>query len=155
MNSLIQTSLSFRTFLAQNLEKVDEKQLDIVAPKFKNTIRWQLAHLVVTPTLLTYKKVGSNSPLLSDEFLKSTCKGTSHENFSLNEDYSTRHLLEFLVETTKQLERDYKDLKKMNYQAYETSTGFMIKDLDTALAYSNIHDGIHIGNIRAVLTVLG
>ena len=154
MDALFQTALSFRELIVRKIEKCDDELLDQVPEGFNNTIRWQIAHLIATPALLTYRLTGQESPLVNQEFLGSVCKGTCHESYSLNEDYGTPHLLEFLIETTKQLQRDYKNLKKTEFKPYETSTGFMIKDLDSAIAFSNVHDGIHIGQIGLYLKLL-
>ncbi len=155
MDHLFQSALAFRGLLVKRIEPCTDEQLDAIAPGFKNTVRWQLAHMIVTPALLTYKLVGEEAPMISDDFVGSARKGTNQDNFSINEDYGKEHLLEYLIETTKQLQRDAKGLNKKTFQAYETSTGLVLKDLQTAIAYSNIHDGVHFGRIISALIALG
>jgi len=154
MDFLFQTALSYRMQLVNLVEDLEDELLDEVPKGFRNNIRWNLAHLVVTPHLLTYGLLQQANPLLSPEFARSAAKGTNHENFSLNEDYGKKHLLEFIVEIVKQLQRDFKDLSKHKFKPYETSTGLVLKDLVTAISYSNIHDGIHIGTVSSMLKVL-
>lgn len=154
MEHLFQTALTFRGALVKLVENLDDEMLDSVPQNFNNNIRWNLAHLIVTPALLTYQLVGTNSPLIGPEFISSAKKGTNHENFNLGEEYGIKHLSEILIETIKQLQRDYEDLSHRDFKAYETSTGFVIKDLQSAIAYSNIHDGIHLGVISSIKKVL-
>lgn len=118
------------------------------------SIRWHVAHMVATPALMTYELADESSPLLSQDFLQSVKRGTNQENFSLNEDYGIKHLVEFLVETVKQLQRDGKELEGKTFKSYETLTGHIIKDLESAMSYILVHDGIHIGTVNAMLDVI-
>lgn len=155
METLFSTALSFRNVLSEKLTLLDDGTLDTIPDGFEASIRWHVAHMIVTPLLVTYERVGVTCPLVSQEFLTSARSGTSHENFSLNEDYGIKHLSEFLIETIKQLQRDVKDLEQNPYESYESSMGYLIKDMPSALAYSVIHDGIHIGMIRSILKAAG
>jgi hypothetical protein len=154
MEHLFATSLAFRNQLVSIVDKLDDEQLDFIPENFTNNIRWNIAHLIVTPCLLTYHKVGSKSPLLSDEFINSVKKGTNPDDLSVNEDFGKIHLLETLVESMKQLQRDMPDLEKHNFESYETSTGFVLTNLESALSYSNIHDGVHTGVISSMIKVI-
>lgn len=155
MEQLFQAILSYRIRFSSFIEKAGDAKLDIVPPGFISTVRWHLAHLVASQSFLTYGLTQQPSPLVSEEFIASARKGTTQEDFSVNEDYGTRHLLEFLIETTKQLQRDFKTLKKHDFSDFETSTGLMLRNLDSALAFSAVHDGVHMGQIHAMLRVLG
>jgi len=150
MEALFSTALTFRQALVRKVAGLDDEILDFVPEGFNNSIRWNLAHLIVTPCLLTYKLTGQEPPLISGDFIDSARKGTRPGNFSLIEDFGVKHLCELLIEVTKQIQRDYTDLKHEDFKAYETSTGFMMKTIDDAIAYSNIHDGIHLGTISAL-----
>ena len=92
MEHLFASSLTFRNQLVSIAEKLDDEQLDIIPENFHNNIRWNIAHLIVTPCLLTYHKVGSQSPLLSTQFIDSVKKGTNPEDFSVNEDFSKKQI---------------------------------------------------------------
>lgn len=154
MDALFETALTFRQHLLLQLEKIDDDQLDVIPEGFSNSIRWNLAHLVVTPGLLTYRLAGEEVPLISTEFIDSAKKGSCPDDLSLNEDFGFKHLSELLVETVKQGQRDFEDLSQKSFKAYETSTGYVISDLPSALSYSNIHDGMHIGTMKAMLRQL-
>jgi hypothetical protein len=154
MDQLFATGLAYRHQLVTTLEKLDDDQLDIIPENFHNSIRWNIAHLIVTPCLLTYHMVGQTSPLLSSEFISSAKKGTDQEDFSMNEDFGKKHLLETLIESIKQLQRDIPELEKHDFKNYETSTGFVLTNLESALSYSNIHDGVHIGAIAAMIKII-
>jgi hypothetical protein len=154
MDHLFSTALTFRNMLVSGIDKMDDELLDLTPEGYNNNIRWNLAHLVVTPGLLTYRLVGKDIPLLSVEFIDSCKKGSQPDDFSLNEDYSKKHLCELLIETVKQSQRDFEELFKETFKPYETSTGFVIQDLPSALSFSNIHDGMHIGSIRMLKKII-
>ncbi|MBF0197838.1 MAG: DinB family protein [Planctomycetes bacterium] len=154
MDSLFQVTLTFRNSLISLVEPLSDEQWDEIPQGFNNNIRWNLTHLIVTPALLIYKLAGENSPLLSADFIDSARKGSNPESFSLNEDFGRKHLSELLIETVKQCQRDFADLEKKEFKSYETSTGYIIKDVTSALAYSNTHDGIHLGTISAIKKLL-
>jgi hypothetical protein len=153
MEALFSTCLTFREALIKKVEGLDDEALDFIPEGFNNSIRWNLAHLVVTPCLLTYRMTNQEPPLVSGDFIDSARKGTGPNDFSLIEDFGLKHLCELLIEVPKQIQRDYEDLKAEDFKAYETSTGFMMQNIDEAIAYSNIHDGIHLGTVSAIKTL--
>lgn len=151
MEALFSTALTFREALIRKVEALEDDALDFIPEGFNNSIRWNLSHLVVTPCLLTYGLTDEEPPLISSDFIKSARKGSCPNDFSLIEDYGIKHICELLVEVPKRIQRDYEDLKNKEFKAYETSTGFMMQNLDEAIAYSNIHDGIHFGVVTAII----
>jgi|SaaInlStandDraft_1057018.scaffolds.fasta_scaffold14000_2 hypothetical protein len=153
MEALFSTCLTFREALIKKVGNLDDDALDFIPEGFNNSIRWNLAHLVATPCLLTYRMTGQEPPLISGDFIDSAKKGTNPNDFSLIEDFGIKHLCELLIEVPKQIQRDYPDLKDLEFKPYETSTGFMMKNIDQAIAYSNIHDGIHFGTVSAIKTL--
>ena len=103
MEHLFSTALTIRQFLVTKLEKLDNEQLDTIPEGFNNNIRWNIAHLIVTPHLLTYNMVGQKNSLLSDDFINSAKKGSNPDSFSMNEDFGIKHLSETLIEVIKKL----------------------------------------------------
>jgi hypothetical protein len=154
MDHLFAPNLAFRQNLVQKLEALDPELIDIVPEGYNNNIRWHVAHLVVTPALLTYRLAGVEIPLISQGFIESAKKGSNHDDFSLNEDFGLPHLCELLIETVKQTQRDFEMLQEQGFESYETSNGFILDNLTSALAFSNVHDGIHIGAINAMLRAI-
>jgi hypothetical protein len=150
MDCLFLPTLAFRQVLVQKLQAMDEDLLDHVPEGYNNNIRWHAAHLVVTPSLLTYRLAGVETPLISQGFIDSAKKGSNHDDFSLNEDFGINHICELLIETIKQTQRDFDMLQEQNFNAYETSTGFIIDNVASAMGYSNVHDGMHFGTIMSM-----
>ena len=108
----------------------------------------------MTQPLLTYKLAGIEIPHLSNEFIDSAKKGSNPEDFSLNEDFSAKHLRELLLEMPKQCQRDLEELSQAEFTPFETSIGYVIENMEGAMAFSNIHDGIHIGRIQTMRKLL-
>jgi hypothetical protein len=149
-------SIAFRSLISKGLENIDEAKWDIIPTGFKNNIRWQVAHLITSPGNLTYGIVGKDHPLVSKAFVEATRKGTSPESMTASgEDYSKKRLLTLFPQIITQLEKDWNYIKILPFKNYTTSTGLVLENLDAALAYSNVHDGIHLGNILAQMKLVG
>ena len=52
------------------------------------------------------------------------------------------------------MQRDAKELSKQEFKPFETVTGHIVKDLESAIAFTIGHDGIHSGTIDSMLVVL-
>ena len=64
IETLFQTSISFRTYLVDKLSSLDDETLDATPEGFETSIRWNVAHMIATPVLLTYELVGQTSPFV-------------------------------------------------------------------------------------------
>ncbi|MBL8994646.1 MAG: DinB family protein [Spirochaetia bacterium] len=151
---ILKASLAFRKVLVKKLEDVPETAWDLVPEGQNNNIRWQCAHLSVTPGLLTYVRLGKEIPILSPAFVASAKKGTNPSSFDAKEDFSKARLLDLLVRIIDRLGADAAELAKIPFSPYETSTGLVLESLTGAFAYSSVHDGLHIGTIHAMLRQL-
>lgn len=123
------------------------EQLHKIPEGFNNNIAWNVAHLVVTQQLLLYKLSGLQC-LVSDELIDNYRKGTKPtETFSEEEFEEVKELLLGLPDTLKE---DFSAGIFSDYTEYKTSTGFMLDSFKTALAFNNMHEGIHLGVIMAI-----
>lgn len=154
-SSLLDATLAFRTGLIKKLESVPEEKWDLIPQGHQNNIRWQCAHLCVTPGLLTYVRLGRTIPILSPVLIASARKGTNPASFDKSEDYSKKNLLGLMKEVILRLQQDAPELSTLPFEAFETSTGLVLKDLSGAFTYSSVHDGIHIGTVSAMLRQMG
>lgn len=123
------------------------EQLHKIPEGFNNNIAWNVAHLVVTQQLLLYKLSGLQY-LVSDELIDNYRKGTKPtETFSEEEFEEVKELLLGLSDTLKE---DFSAGIFSDYTEYKTSTGFVLDSFKTALAFNNMHEGIHLGVIMAI-----
>lgn len=123
------------------------EQLHKIPEGFNNNIAWNVAHLVVTQQLLHYKLSGLQC-LVSDELIDNYRKGTKpSETFTEEELEELKELLLGLPDTLKE---DFEAGIFTDYTSYKTSTGFVLDSFKTALAFNNMHEGMHLGVIMAM-----
>ncbi len=136
-----------RELILKVIEGLSIEQLNKIPEGFKNNIVWNIAHLVVTQQLLCYN-FSSLPMLVSEKLVASYRKGTSPSNqVSLSEFQEMKQLFS---ELPIQLETDYKAGIFKTYQAYTTSVAITLKDIDAAIAFNNLHEGIHLGVILSL-----
>ena len=122
-------------------------QIHTIPDGFKNNIAWNVAHLVVTQQLLQYKLSGLDC-LVPDELIEEHRKGTVPTKKFTEEEFE--EVTELLVGLPDTLEEDFNEGIFENYNAYETSTGFVLDSFETAVNFNNYHEGIHLGVILAL-----
>ena len=136
-----------RELVLKRVEGLSIDQLHKIPEGFKNNIAWNVAHLVVTQQLLHYKLSGLDC-LASDDLIEKYRKGTSPSEEMSAEDFDeVKELLAGLPDT---LVEDYNEGIFKEYTEYPTSTGFVLDSIDTAIAFNNLHEGIHLGTIMAL-----
>ena len=147
MNKQFEVLKKSRELVLKKIEGLSSEQLHKIPEGFKNNIAWNVAHLVVTQQLLHYKLSGLNC-LVSDELIEKYRKGTApSETFSEEELDEVKELLIGLPDT---LQEDFEAGIFTNYTTYETSTGFVLDSIESAIAFNNFHEGIHLGVILAL-----
>jgi len=114
---------------------------------YTNNLIWNIAHIIVTQQLLVYKFAGLPM-LVSDDLIDTYKKGTKPEkDASQAEVDEIKSLLFKTIEKTKE---DYDNGIFKNYTEYPTSTGFVLKSADGAMAFNNFHEGLHIGIMMSI-----
>ncbi|WP_299617995.1 DinB family protein [uncultured Tenacibaculum sp.] len=147
MNTQFDILRKSRELVLKKIEGLTHEQLHKIPEGFKNNIAWNVAHLVVTQQLLHYKLSGLQC-LIPDDLIEKYRKGTSpSEEFSAEEFEEVKELLAGLPDT---LEEDYKEGIFQEYTEYPTSTGYVLSSIDNAIAFNNLHEGIHLGTIMAL-----
>lgn len=136
-----------RALVAKELEGLTLEQIHKIPEGFKNNIAWNVAHLVVTQQLLHYKLSGLDC-LCKDDLIETHRKGTTPTKMFTEEEFE--EVTELLVGLPDTLEEDYEAGIFENYTEYPTSTGFVLKSIDNAIAFNNFHEGIHYGIIRSI-----
>ena len=136
-----------RDLVAKELEGLTLEQIHTIPKGFKNSIAWNVAHLVVTQQLLHYK-LSNLDCLCPDELIQAYKKGTvPATNFTEEEFEEVKDLLTGLPDT---LQEDFEAGIFESFSAYPTSTGLVLDSLETALIFNNYHEGIHYGIIRSI-----
>ncbi|MCT4698335.1 DinB family protein [Tenacibaculum haliotis] len=147
MNKQFEILKKSRALVFNKVDNLSIEQLHKIPEGFKNNIAWNVAHLVVTQQLLNYKLSGLNC-LASDELIETYKKGTlPTETFTEEEFEEVKELLVGLPDT---LQEDYEAGIFTEFNEYETSLGFTLDSIETAISFNNLHEGIHLGIIMAL-----
>ena len=136
-----------RTMALQYLENYSVEQLNTVPAGFSNNLIWNIAHIVVTQQLLVYKLSGTPM-LISDDLVEKYRKGATVNGLATAEEIEV--LKSLLTQTIDQTQKDFDAGVFKNYTEYPTSTGFVIKSIEDAIAFNNFHEGLHIGIMMRV-----
>lgn len=144
MNKNFEILLKSRRLILKVIEGLSIEQLNKTPDGFKNNIAWNIAHLVVTQQLLCYKLAGLKC-LIADEMIANFQKGTS-PMYVISEAEFANIKSQFL-ELPKKLEEDFKNGIFKNYNNYTTSVDVTLTDVNEAIAFNTLHEGIHLGII--------
>lgn len=140
-----------RTLVLKLIEDYSIEQLNKIPEGFSNNIVWNIAHLVVTQQLLCYKF--SNLPMfVSEEMIEKYMKGTSPKGAVSLEEFE--EIKKTFLDLPQQFETDYKKGIFISYEPYTTSVNVTLSDIDSALAFNNFHEGIHLGIILGLRKLL-
>jgi len=151
INATINSLLITRKNLIQNIENLTEEQLLFIPKGFNNNILWNFGHIIVSQQLLCYAKAGL--PLLVpqnlvDSFRKATFPKDWENPIAFSE------LKALAISTIEQFKLDLEQNKFSNYEAYPTSSGFELKNIEDAILYSQHHEGYHTGVIASLKSLL-
>ncbi|WP_237276775.1 DinB family protein [Tenacibaculum ovolyticum] len=147
MNTQFEILKKSRELILKKIENLSIEQLHLIPDGFKNNIAWNVAHLVVTQQLLHYKLSGLNC-LASDELIEGYKKGTLPTAIFSEEEFE--EVKELLIGLPDTLKEDYEAGIFTEFTTYETSLGFVLNSVETAIAFNNLHEGIHLGTIMAL-----
>ncbi|NRT14322.1 hypothetical protein HNP99_000662 [Flavobacterium sp. 28A] len=147
MNTTLAITRTNRNILKQILAKYTLQQLNEIPAGYSNNLIWNIAHVVVTQQLLVYKLSGLPM-LVSDEMVEKYKKGSKPEHNATQEEVDL--VLGLLLSTIDQTEIDIAHNSFTNFVEYPTSTGFVLKNVQDAMAFNDFHEGIHLGIIMTI-----
>lgn len=142
MNQLFTITETSRNMVSKILENHTLEQLNKIPEGFNNNLIWNIAHVVVTQQILVYKLSGLPM-MISEEMVEKYKKGTKPEQEVAQEEVN--EIKSLLFATIKKTKEDYDNGIFKNFQEYPTSTGFILNNVEDAMAFNNFHEGLHIG----------
>jgi len=144
MNKNFDTLKKSRILILKIIEGLSIDQLNKIPEGFKNNIAWNIAHLVVTQQLLCYKLAGLKC-LISDEMITSFQKGTA-PTYTISE-AEFKEIKTLFLALPEKLTADYEKGIFTEYNEYTTSVAVTLKNINDALTFNLLHEGIHLGII--------
>lgn len=151
MEKLFETALFTRRSLLKILEQRSYEELVKIPENFRNSIFWNIAHLLVTQQLLFYKLPGQELKI-DEDMVRKYAKGSIAVEEVQESDiqYVKDHLLTAMRETQK----DYNKGLFTDFKPYMTSTGIELKSIDDAIKFNTFHDGIHLGIVLSLMKIV-
>ena len=136
-----------RKLILKIIDGYSIEQLNLIPKGFKNNIAWNVAHLLVTQQLLCYNLSGL--PMyVSEEMVALFKKGTTPEKAITSIEFEK--IKEQFISIIDQFEKDYKEGVFKDFNEYTTSVNVTLKDIDSAIAFNDYHEGIHLGIILSL-----
>lgn len=123
------------------------EQLNVIPEGFSNNLIWNFAHIIVTQQLLCYG-LSKNIMYTDADMVVAYRKGSKPEGFVSEADYKT--FLELAEHTTHQIEKDYKSGLFKEYKTYTTSYNMTLNNVEEAIQFNNVHEGMHLGTCLAI-----
>lgn len=151
MQQTFELNRTCRKLIAPFLEDYTLEQLNTSPDGFRNTLFWNIAHVVVTQQILIYKLSGLPM-FISDELIDKYKKGSTPEEPATQKEVDEIKAL--LFDLIDQTQADYGSGIFTHFTEYPTSSGFVLKNVSDALAYNNFHEGVHLGIIMSMKKVL-
>ena len=148
MEYLFTVLIQNRKLLYAILRRTRTRDLFIIPEGFRNHLYWNIAHVVVTQQLITYRL--SSLPLqVPKDWVERYAKGTVPENKPVLDSEITQ-LEELLLSTIEQTREDYRNGIFKDYNPYTTSTGVRLGSVEEATAFNVYHEGLHLGAVLAL-----
>jgi hypothetical protein len=147
MDKIFETAIFNRKLLTNFLKDLTFEQLITIPENFNNSIFWNIAHILVTQQLLTYKM--SELPLIIEEDIIEKYKKGSKATLNVSKE-EVDYVRNKLVPSVIKLQEDYKKGLFKEFTPYLTSVNISLNNIDDALKFSAFHDGIHLGVILSI-----
>lgn len=148
---LFQQNKVFRNYVHALISELNESQLNFIPDGFKNSIIWNVGHLVISQQMLTYGLSGLTIHAPMDWVGKFKIGSKAEEPISEREISQLKEQLTPLIEQT---EIDYNRAIFKEFKPFHTSYGASITNIDEAIAFNNYHEGNHIGHILTMKKLL-
>jgi len=134
------------------ISNFDNNQLNQIPEGFNNNLIWNFGHLVVTQQLLNYGLSGL--PLhIEKSLVDNYKKGTKPEGIVSNEEIES--LKKLFLSCVDQTELDYQHGVFKSFKTYPTSFNATLTSIKEAIAFNNIHEGLHLGYMMAMQRSIG
>ena len=127
------------------------EQLNKIPEGYSNNVVWNVAHCLVTQQLLHYKLAGEQ-PYISSELIDLYRKGTKPTKTVSVEEWES--IKEMLMEMPQKLKADLEAGMFKGYTEYTTSFKVTLFNIEEAIRFNLVHEGLHLGYVMAMRKLL-
>ena len=136
-----------RNNVLKAIESFTTEQLNTIPKGFNNNLIWNAGHIWITQELLCYKLSGLECSM-ENEMIQKYRKGSKPEA-DVSEDEIARIKSELSLSIDR-MEKDYKAGVFKEYKEYTTSYNVTLSNIEQAITFNNIHEGLHLGSLLAL-----
>lgn len=140
-----------RCVLGKELETLSLEQLNYVPATHNNNVFWNIAHCIAVQQALCYNLSGLTPPVEA-AIVKNYRRGTAPES-TVNQ-AMVDQVQDLLQSSVDWLERDWTAGLFKEYKPYTVALGAHLTNVEEAIAFNNLHEGIHYGYILALKKLL-
>ncbi len=129
------------------LDTLTKEQLCVIPKGFNNHILWNIGHILITEQMLTYGLSGLDLSV-DPKFVKLYGKGSQPKKT-----VTIQEIEDIKIHLIPAINNTKRDLKKgvfKTYNAYTTTPNITLNNVEEALQFSVMHEGIHLGIILAI-----
>lgn len=126
------------------LDSLSTEQINEIPEGFNNNILWNCGHIISVQQMLIYGL--SNVPFSSDmrlinQFLPGTRPNAYYGSDMINE------VKMLLFSTFEQIQKDITTGVFSNFNPFRTAINFEISNLESAIAFNQYHEALHMGHM--------
>lgn len=124
------------------INSLTEEELNRIPEQYNNNILWNAGHILASYNGLVYKLSGLND-FIPTELIQPFKKGSKPE--TRYDDALITSLKDHLINTVSKVTEDYNNGVFKQYMPYETMTEVRLISAEEAIAFCNVHEGVHYG----------
>lgn len=130
------------------MDYLSTEQVNKIPEGFNNNIIWNCGHVIVVQQMLTYGLTEIPMPV-SKEMFDEFKPGSKPEQFY--DQHAIKNIKNLLFSTYEQLVEDISAKKINNLRPFMTALRFEITDINSALAFDQYHEALHMGCILSLM----
>ncbi|WP_373516723.1 DinB family protein [Pricia sp.] len=152
MENIFDTTLQNRKLLHKILDNTPREQLLKIPTGFRNSIWWNIAHVIATQQILVYTFSGLQVRI-PEQYIEKFRKGTVPDGTATDEEI--KEIADFLISTAQWAKEDYQSGLFKDYTEYTTSINVTLSNVEDAISFNVFHEGLHLGAILGLQKVVG
>ncbi|MFK7798663.1 MAG: DinB family protein [Aureispira sp.] len=151
MQEQISLHRGIRKALTEELEKLSLEQLNYVPPTHNNNIFWNITHCIAVQQVLCYRLSGL--PLRVDKSIITDYSRGTHPTKAVDLKM-VDEVHKLLLTSVDWLEQDLEKGIFKDYKPYTVAFGTHLTNVQQAITFNNVHEGIHCGYLLALKKLL-
>lgn len=147
MQKHLTTLLKIRETYITELDNLTLEQMNKIPDTHKNNIIWNAGHTLVVQQLLCYR-LSELDCYVTDELIGRYRKGSAPQ--ASVDQTEVDFIKKMLIESVDLMSKDLASNRFQKYKTYTVGFGIQLESVEDAIAFNNIHEGLHYGYLLAL-----